>query len=309
MRFFHTAGSGLLFVPILFAASVATLPVWLSGSAPSISIDEGVERQKARTRIAEAQEFHQRAIVPPGLLIPLYIYPKDIHTNADFNRVIELKRKYSTVPFWVIVNPASGPGASLDDNYRKAIDRLVGSGCVVLGYVATSYAKRSVSDVAKDLDTWQSTYPRVHGIFFDEMVYDDNEETCKFQSRLKEQASDRGYWPVVANPGTDTPERYLKSNVADVIVTHESGSWPAESKLHGNYFGGYSDYPPFTRAALVYGQNGIDAEKIRMITQYSRWLYVTQDTYQPNDANHPNPWDQLSVHLEDICRILTEQSR
>ncbi len=116
-------------------------------------------------------------------------------------------------------------------------------------------------------------------------------------------------WPVVANPGTDTPERYVKANVADAIVTDESGHWPAESQLHGNYFGGYSDYPPLTRAALVYGQTSIDADKIRMIAQYSRWLYVTQDTYRPNDANHPNPWDQRSVHMEDICRILAEHSR
>jgi hypothetical protein len=42
----------------------------------------------------------------------------------------------------VVVNPASGPGKAADANYTKAIDRLRGAGCVVLGYVTTNYGKR-----------------------------------------------------------------------------------------------------------------------------------------------------------------------
>ena len=38
----------------------------------------------------------------------------------------------------------------------------------------------------------------------------------------------------------------------------------------------------------------------------SRWIYVTQDTYKANDPEHPNPWDNLFIHLEAMCRTLTE---
>ena len=257
-------------------------------------------------RVLANQLFHQQASQKMGLLIPLYIYPANIHTNADYNRVMELKRTYSEVPFWVIVNPASGPGKNIDANYTKAIDRLIGAGCVVLGYVPTNYAKIAPQDVLKDLESWRRMYPRAHGIFFDEMIYEDKPAAAEYQTKLNTMAHAAGYWPTVANPGTDTPVRYFAAEVADVIVIHETDHWPTEAKLHGNYFGGYSDYPPTMRATLMYGQKACDRNSVRMAQRYTRWIYVTQDTYIPNDPAHPNPWDNLSVHLETLSKILAE---
>lgn len=156
-------------------------------------------------RVFDNQRFHQQASQKMGLLIPLYIYPANIHTNADYNRVMELKRQYSEVPFWVIVNPASGPGTEVDANYTKAIDRLVGAGCVVLGYVPTSYGKIPANDVQRDLDAWRRMYPRVHGIFYDEMIYEDTTAAVDHQKQLNVMAHHMGYWPTVGNPGTATP--------------------------------------------------------------------------------------------------------
>jgi hypothetical protein len=56
----------------------------------------------------------------------------------------------------------------------------------------------------------------------------------------------------------------------------------------------------------MYGQKECDSEKVRMVSQYTRWIYVTQDTYQPDNPDHPNPWDQLSVHLESLCEVLND---
>ena len=44
--------------------------------------------------------------------------------NPAYNRLIDLKRRYESVPIWVIVNPASGPGERADANYARAVDRL-----------------------------------------------------------------------------------------------------------------------------------------------------------------------------------------
>jgi hypothetical protein len=290
------------YVPVIFFLAVVTRATLTS----SASGQQGEIRNSATPadRIAKFQQFHLRATEKTGLLIPLYIYPANVHTNKDFNRVIELKRQYSEVPFWVIVNPASGPGTSIDPNYTKAIDRLIGAGCVVLGYVSTSYGKVPVETAQTNMQTWKTFYPRVQGIFFDEMLYEDNEAAVKHQVTLNQSAHDLGLWPTVANPGTDTPGRYFAAESADVIVIHESDQWPMEEKLHGNYFGGYSDYPPFSRATLTYGQKQLNANDVRMAQKYTRWIYVTQDTYKPGDAAHPNPWDQLSEHLEELCRVL-----
>ena len=257
-------------------------------------------------RIFENQRFNQQASQKMGLLIPLYIYPANIHTNADYNRVMELKRQYSEVPFWVIVNPASGPGTEVDANYTKAIDRLIGAGCVVLGYVPTNYGKIPEKEVQRDLDAWRRMYPRVHGVFFDEMIYEDTDVAVNHQKQLNSIAHGMGYWPTVGNPGTSTPGRYFANEAADVIVVHEADHSPAEAQLHGDYFGGYSDFPPTTRATLMYSQTKCDPDAIKMARRYSRWIYVTQDTYKINDPKHPNPWDDLSIHLETMCRVLAE---
>ena len=149
-------------------------------------------------------------------------------------------------------------------------------------------------------------YPRTHGVFFDEMICEDTEQAAAHQVGLNSMAREMGYWPTVANPGTDAPERSFAADAADAIVIHESDQWPTETRLHGNYFGGYSDYPPSSRATLMYSQSTCDQDAIRMAGRYTRWIYVTQDTYTLNDPAHPNPWDQLSKHLETICEVLTK---
>src|SRR5687768_12940223 len=90
------------------------------------------KRDEARRQ--HAQDFHLRARQPAGLLVPMYVYPGNVTKNPAYQRLIDLKRRYETVPIWVIVNPASGPGAKVDPNYTLTVDRLVGAGCVVLGY-------------------------------------------------------------------------------------------------------------------------------------------------------------------------------
>lgn len=260
----------------------------------------------AADRVANAQRFHERAQQRCGVLVPMYVYPADIHTNAAYNRLIAIKREFESVPIWVIVNPASGPGSQIDQNYVKAIDRLIGAGCVVLGYVSTSYGSRDADAVERDIDAWREMYPRVQGIFFDEMIYEDTAEGATYQTGLNAFARDSGYWPTVANPGADTPERYFEVDAADVIVTHEGDAWPSEARLHGDYFGGYADYPPFSRALLLYSQAEFDADALRMARRYVRWVYITEDEYRAGDPTAGNPWDTLSAHLEAICRELAD---
>jgi hypothetical protein len=253
----------------------------------------------AARRRQESQQFHVRAQERPGVLIPMYVYPSDIEKNAAYNRLINVKRRCGAVPIWVILNPATGPGKRVDPNYTRAIDRLRGAGCVVLGYVSTSYAKRPEAEVRSDIDTWLRLYPRVHGIFFDEMVYDDSSAASKHQAALNQYAHDAGCWPTVANPGADTPDRYFASGAADVIVIHEGNFWPTEARLKGDHPGGYVDYPPFTRGLLVHSQPRFDRAALQLAVRYVRWIYVTEGAAA-------NPWDRLSGYLDQICSQFAE---
>ncbi len=264
------------------------------------------EESSASQRLQSAQEFHRRATEPTGILVPMYLYPANVHTNAAYNQLIDLKRRYETVPMWVVINPASGPGQAVDQNYVKAIDRLKGAGCVVLGYVATTYGKRASVEVQKEIDLWIKMYPEIQGIFFDEMIYVDNNAAAEYQIKLNDYAHKVGCWPTVANPGTDAPGRYFVNNAAaDVIIIHETGSWPQEKRLKGDYFGGYSDFPPFTRAVLMHSISKFDPGKIKMIRKYARWIYVTQAPFRANDPTAANPWNVLSKHMEALCESLS----
>jgi hypothetical protein len=254
----------------------------------------------------DATQFHAMAHQGTGLLIPLYQYPANIHTNVAFNRVMESKRRFSTIPFWIILNPGTGPGQAVDANYTKAIDRLQGAGCVVLGYVSTEYGKRDAKQVVADLDRWQKLYPRIQGVFFDEMIYTDTAEAANHQLGLSQSASQKGFWPIVTNPGADTPERYFRARLADVIVIHESEKWPEEERIHGNYFGGYADYPAHSRGILIHSMKRWDAAQVEMMSRYAKWIYVTQDEYRANDPKAPNPWDELSEYIDETCKVILE---
>jgi len=193
----------------------------------------------------------------------------------------------------------SGPGKDRDSNYTTAINRLVGAGCVVLGYVSTSYGKRGEVDVQKDIDQWASLYPRVHGIFFDEMIYEDTPAAAEYQGNLRRYATEKGFWPTVGNPGANTPARYFAAKTADVIVIHEGNAWPKEDRLRA-----YSDHPPFTRALLLHSQEKLDAEALRMARRNVRWVYVTERAFRAGDPKAANPWDRLSKHFDELCKLL-----
>lgn len=273
--------------------------VCLAASASAWGDEPSQRREKA-------MQFHLAAQQRTGILVPMYVYPENIHTNVHFNRLIEIKRRYETVPIWVIVNPASGPGIAVDANYTKAIDRLQGAGCVVLGYVSTEYGKRDAGLVKNDIDHWKTMYPKTQGIFFDEMNYQDDDSWVNHQVRLNQYAKQQGFWPTVSNPGADTPGKYFAAEAADVIVIHEGNKWPEEARIHGNYFGGYSDYPPFTRAVLLHSMAKVDPAQVQMVRKYARWIYVTEDPYKPGDPQADNPWDKLSAHMETLCQALSK---
>lgn len=154
----------------------------------SILLNSGIAEDKSLSRLSMSMQFHLRSQERTGVLVPMYVYPANIHTNSIYNRLIELKRQFETVPMWIIINPASGPGKQVDANYTKAIDRLCGAGCVVLGYVTTSYGKRPSTEVNQEIDRWRQMYPRIHKMYFDEMIYEDTAQAVEYQSKLTQYA-------------------------------------------------------------------------------------------------------------------------
>lgn len=239
-----------------------------------------------------------------GLIIPLYLYPANIHTNPAYNRLIELKLSHPQVPVCVILDPDNGPGQQADANYRYAARRLRGAGCVVLGYVSTRYAQQPLDQVMADTNRWREFYDAIDGIFLDEQAYDADEAHLSYYEKATRHAHERGYWPVFANPGTNQIEPYFQRPTADVIIIHENEHYPDEKTLRGDYFGGHADYPPYRRASLVHSMPRLDEKQVRHMARYTRWIYVTDDMYKPGLAGADNPWDSLSTHTSRLFEIL-----
>lgn len=233
-----------------------------------------------------------------GIIIPYYLYPSDVYNNATFQGLLDLLRKYPTVPTIVILNPSSGPGV-WDGNYAVAIKELKAASAIVAGYVSTAYGVRSRALVEADIAGWLSVYSDalITSVFLDEQPYNVTETAVSLYEGYTAYAHQRGLYPVICNPGTNQQETWFKRPTADLIVVHETGSWPAESDMKGNFSGGHAQYPRSMRAALVYNQSTLSLTNVAMLRKYVSWLYISDDV-------SPNPWDTLSSHLSAIYAAL-----
>ena len=136
------------------------------------------------------------ATLSSGILIPLYIDPVGspdcsgwapvidtygtVSISRDFRKAHSHKPSvriaaHPSLPFWVVINPARGPGrhgSQAPAEYQRCIPELRTTNVVVLGYVPTfDAAANKQSGVTQDVDTyagWGDAY-RPDGIFFDQV--------------------------------------------------------------------------------------------------------------------------------------------
>jgi hypothetical protein len=125
--------------------------------------------------------------------------------TSERNLYLTVKRHsisaHPDVNFTVVINPGNGPGPdSLPDaNYTREIPTLSSYENVrLLGYVYTSYAKRNVSAIRKDIQTYadwptNSSNPNlaVQGIFFDETPQQYEAQTLTYLQGLTDFVKDQ----------------------------------------------------------------------------------------------------------------------
>ena len=118
------------------------------------------------------------------------------HTATERHRI----STHPEVNFTVVINPGNGPGPDSlpDGNYTREIPKLTAYPNVrLLGYVYTSYGKRNVSAVRKDIQTYadwptNSSNPNlaVRGIFFDETPQQYEAQTLTYLQGLTDFVKD-----------------------------------------------------------------------------------------------------------------------
>src|SRR5690606_13178485 len=119
------------------------------------------------------------------------------------------------VPLAAIANVFNGPGEAPRARYREVMEAVRASGGRVLGYVHTTYTKRPLEEVSRDIDRWAEFYP-LDGIFVDEVTNDGSEESLAYYEALLNHTRRRNArWMLAGNPGTSTRESYLARPTAD----------------------------------------------------------------------------------------------
>src|SRR6185437_3141493 len=99
-----------------------------------------------------------------GTIVPLYTDPSD----PSWDAIVTAAESHPTVRVVAIVNPSDGPGGSKSSGYTAGIAALQAANIKVIGYVATGYGSHSIASMEAEMDTWESFYPTVQGVFFDE---------------------------------------------------------------------------------------------------------------------------------------------
>jgi hypothetical protein len=223
------------------------------------------------------------ASAPVTLVVPAYFDAARGVANWD-----ALTATARRIPTTAILNPNSGPGVTADANYTAAIARLRAAGGKVIGYVSTSYTKRSLSAVVADINRYIALYA-VDGFFIDEMTADNEASHIQFyQSVYNYIKGLKPTYTVIGNPGTNIPELYASLPTADQFVVFESNA-----RSYANYqtMGWQAAYPKSRFVHIVYN---VSAAHLQRVVTYAKThgagsLYVTSFTL-------PNPYKALPAY-------------
>lgn len=198
---------------------------------------------------------------------------------------------------FVIVNPDSGPGSTIDEAWLTSVEEARALGVTVLGYVPTGYGTREADAIDGDVNQYTTWYG-VDGIFFDE-VGEDCEGLAGWYAERAAAADalvSSGDALVVMNPGLVTCAAYL--DAADVLVVAEDrlalisdfepAAWMAS-------------YGPERFMFLAYDAAGADlGQTLKFVHDASiGWTYITDD--RPR-----NPWDELPTYWEAEVSAVVE---
>jgi hypothetical protein len=214
--------------------------------------------------------------------IPSYFYPDGDGANGLW---YQMEAAFPTVGL-AIINPNSGPGDAINQDYVHQVVRSQAAGLTVMGYTHTSYGTRDQSQVLSEIDKYYDWY-KVDGIFLDEVSTDCNYADSYYKGLydyIKAKTSVKGQL-VVLNPGTRTRECYL--SVGDILLTFEDTflvyrqiTWPP---------GWEANYPTdrFWHLVIRAGTTEDMKDAVSLSKQrHAGWVYVTPD-------RGPNPWDTL----------------
>ncbi len=206
-----------------------------------------------------------------------YFYPDGTAGN-DWNKLDTGPR----VADLAIINPASGPGSTADANYVTQIAKSQAAGMTVVGYVATSYAGKSLAAAKAEIDKFVEWY-HVDGIFFDQATSDAGNVAYYKNLHDYVKATVGGPATVILNPGTTVDEGYVTAS--DILVTYEASAASYAGRTAAAWEG---NYPAGRFWHIIHSASAAD---VQSLVKLSKERNVGR--LQITDRLMPNPYDGL----------------
>lgn len=232
-----------------------------------------------------------RPTSPAGTIIPLYTRPDDDSWTA----LVRARHAWPNVSVVAVINPASGPGRRREQAYVDGIARLQEAGVRVIGYVSTGLVrKRSPAGVVADLRRYRRWYPRLDGIFLDEVTREDNRGTASYYANLGQEARRLEFPYIVGNAGAEVDDSYLAA--VDTMLVYERPGLPRALETDA--------WLPALRGRYERGRLGIipydvefDARFVHAASRRVGFIYMT-------DARGSNPWKGLPSYFDELMAAL-----
>jgi hypothetical protein len=164
---------------------------------------------------------------PQQLAVPVYLPA----SSGDWDRV------WAAMPtaIIIVINANSGPGDQVAPHLTKALTNAHARGSRAVGYIHTEWANtrtrtRTISVIKAEIDKWFRFYPKLDGIFIDEVTGGSDCASARNYYKLIYDyvKSRRPAATVILNPGTAVDSCYL--DVADIVVTFEGSFADYQSK-------------------------------------------------------------------------------
>ncbi|PVI00922.1 glycoside hydrolase family 135 protein [Periconia macrospinosa] len=219
------------------------------------------------------------------VLLPLYIYPDP----GKWDPLFEAIKTYPHLEFIVILNPHSGPGSEPwwpNADYVREIPRLNACENVrTVGYVATTYCKRDIDDVFRDIDRYaewsrDERFPGlgVSGIFFDETPNLFKVEVKSYLDAVTAKGKDTegilGDRLIIHNPGTAV-QKGLAEPGPDITTSAEV----AYRFFRSDEFQNWLALSPYGRERTSYMIHSVERENVGEVVRSMRgraqYLFVT----------------------------------
>jgi hypothetical protein len=235
---------------------------------------------------------HESAAVNQWQLVPAYFYPA---WSAPVNYWAQVNTMKSGSI--AIMNPGSGPGASANPDYTRAISQCHTRRHRVIGYVSTSYGSRPLAAVRADLASYRRWYPALDGIFFDEMPNDPALATAgglsalAYYKQLYADAKGTAENRIVAgNPGNAAATAWqLITPVADVLLTFEGTAATYETWVQPPWI---AKFPAHRFGHLIYAADAASTAHVISLARSRKagWVYVTDQSDGVLWTRLPVPW-------------------